>query len=309
MTKRYFRKLVILAKIEVTYGTDPTPTGAANAMQINDVTITPLAGSDETRDLLLPYLGNQGKILVGNYVQLQFNVEIAGSGAAGTPPAYGPLLRACGMAETIVDDTSVAYEPVSSDYESVTAWANLDGVRHILLGARGTVNLTLTPLKIPRWTFQLWGLLGTITDTALPTPTLTGFVLPVPVNKTNTTLSLHGASQIAESVSLDLGNKCEPRLLIGSESIEITDRQSTGTVVVEATTIATKDWFGIAKARTRGALAAVHGIVAGNIVTIGAPAVEIGRPTYGNTQGIANYSLPLDLCPSSGDDEFAITFT
>lgn len=46
--------------------------------------------------------------------------------------------------------------------------------------------------------------------------------------------------------------------------------------------------------------------VAGNIVEIEAPAVQIGQPTYGNTQGVLNTSLPLTMTPVTGDDEIVI---
>jgi hypothetical protein len=151
------------------------------------------------------------------------------------------------------------------------------------------------------------GLLGTIADTALPTVDLSGFIKPVVVSKANTTLSLFGINAIAESLALDMGIDVEPRFLIGSENIRITDRQVSGTAVIEAHRMAEKDWFAIAQARTRGVLSAVHGTVAGNIVKFDAPAVEIGRPTQGQTQKIVNYSIPLMLCPDAGDDELKIT--
>ena len=44
-------------------------------------------------------------------VEVTFEVEMAGSGTAGTAPAFGPLLKACGNSETIVTDTSVTYAP------------------------------------------------------------------------------------------------------------------------------------------------------------------------------------------------------
>ena len=100
MTRKY-RKLALLAKIEATEGTDSVPTGAADAIQANDVSITPMAGNEETRNLMLPWLGNQGVVLTGDYVQMEFSVEVAGAGAAGTVPPYGALLRASGMSETI----------------------------------------------------------------------------------------------------------------------------------------------------------------------------------------------------------------
>lgn len=306
-TPRLLNKLAILAKIETTYGTDAVPTGAADAMQMTNVTLTPLAGDQAQRGLMLPYLGNQGVTLTGDYVQIKGDVEIAGSGAAGTAPAYGPLLRACAFAETVTAGTKVEYDPVSSSFEAATLYYNADGVNHVALGCRGTVTIDLTPKQIPHFTFTLTGLLGTIADTALPTADLSKFTKPVVVSKANTTLSLFGAAKIAESLSLDLGLDVEPRFLIGAENIQITDRQATGTAVVEAHLMAETDWFGIAQARTRGALAAVHGTVAGNIVQFDAPAIEIGRPAQGQTQKILNYSIPLMLCPDAGDDELKIT--
>ncbi|WP_322994053.1 phage tail tube protein [Castellaniella sp.] len=307
--KRYWRKLAALAKIETDYGADALPTGAANAIQFSEVTLTPMAGEEARRDLMAAHFGNQGVMLVGDYVELKFSVELAGSGAAGTAPAYGMLLRACGLAETIVADTSVAYEPASSDLEATTLYANLDGVNHKMLGARGTFTLNLTPKQIPRIAFSLRGLLGPVADAPLPAANYAAYQTPLPVTTANTPVhTLHGYAAIAESYEMDIANTVEVRNLIGEDSIQISDRQSTGTMVVEATSLATKDWFAVARAGTKGALALQHGTVAGNIVEIAAPKVQIGRPTYGQTQGITNLSLPLLFTPDAGDDEYVFTF-
>lgn len=309
MAKRFWRKLAILAKIETTYGTDAVPTGEANAILGLNVTHRTMVGEQLSRDLLLPWLGHQGVILDGVVSTLELSVECAGSGAAGTAPGYGPLLRMCGLAEAIVAGTSVAYAPVSAGYEAGTIYFNQDGVRKIMLGTRGTVSLELVPGQIPRWRFMFTGLLGTITDTALPAVTLTAFKKPVPVNADNTTVSLHGTALIVERFSLDLANTVEKRWLIGEKSVQITDRKSTGSVVAEAVSIAAKDWYGIAQAHTTGALEAVHGLVAGNIVTIDGAAVQIGLVEDGQTQGIVNNTLPLMFLPDAGNDELTITLT
>jgi len=250
---RYVRKLAVLAKIETSYGVDAVPTGAANAMLMLDVNLTPMAGSEESRELVLPYMGNQGIFLTGDHAILEGSVEIAGAGAAGTVPKYGPLLRACGLSETIAAGVDVTYQPVSAGFEAISIYYNLDGVRHILLGARGTVTFELSPQKIPRVRFRFLGLSGTVADTALPVATVSAFVVPVIVNKTNSTLSVHGVSAPAEALSFDLGNQVEPRLVIGYEAIEIVDRKVAGSVTMDAGLMATKNWFAIAKARTRGA--------------------------------------------------------
>lgn len=47
--------------------------------------------------------------------------------------------------------------------------------------------------------------------------------------------------------------------------------------------------------------------MAGSIFKFDAPAVQIGRPTYGETQKIVNNTLPLMFTPVAGNDEFTIT--
>lgn len=304
---RYFRNRAILAKPETVYGEDSVPTGAANAMQMTNVNFEPLLGEDVNRDLVLPYMGHQGVMLVGNYARISGEIEIAGAGAAGTAPAYGPLLRACALAEVITAGVDVQYHPISSLQEAVSIYFNMDGVRHVLLGARGTMTLQMTPRQIPRFVFTMTGLLGTITDAALPAINVAAFIKPVPVSKANTTFSLHGHAGACEGVSIDLGNQIEPRLLIGHESIQHVDRQMTGQATMDAVALATKDWFAIAQAHTTGVLAGQHGTVAGNIVKFDAGAVQIGRPTYGESQKIINNSLPLIYQPQAGNDEFLIT--
>ncbi|MFX8903231.1 hypothetical protein ABTM99_20255, partial [Acinetobacter baumannii] len=80
---RNFKKLVLTSKLETLYSTDATPL-AANAMQVTNVTFTPLEAQEVSRDLMLPYLGNQGVVLAEQMGRMQFSVEVAGSGTAGT---------------------------------------------------------------------------------------------------------------------------------------------------------------------------------------------------------------------------------
>ena len=54
---KLFRRRSILAKAESTYGTDPTPTGTANYVQVRDLTIEPIVADEVERDLIRPYLG------------------------------------------------------------------------------------------------------------------------------------------------------------------------------------------------------------------------------------------------------------
>lgn len=308
MAERYITNLAILCKMETTYGVSSAPTGAANAMIMSNVAYEPLVGNDISRDRLKPYMGNQGVILDGNYCRLRGDVEITGSGVAGTAPPFGPLLRSCGLKEVITAAVDVQYSPVSKLFESSTIFFNDDGVNHIMLGVRGKVTGQLTPGQIPRFSFEMIGLLGTITDTALPAITDTAWIDPVPVNKANTTVSLHGHAGACEGMTFDLGNNVEARMLINQESIRQTARSMTGSVIFEATSLADKNWLQIARQHGTGALAAVHGTVAGNIVEFDGSKVQIGRPTYGETQSIRNNTLPTLYLPTAGNDEIVMTF-
>lgn len=307
----YWRNKALLAKIETSYGTDPVPTGAANAVLASNVSLRPMEGQDLNRDLMVPFMGNTGDIPVDVHVALDFEVELAGSGTAGTAPAFGPLLRACGLAETVTVGTDVTYTPVSTGFESVSIYFNIDGGLHKLLGARGSVKATVAKSAIPKLAFTFRGLFAPVTATALPAVTLTAWKDPLPASTTNTpTVTLHGQACVLESLEVDLVNQVEGRFLVGSESIVIVDRKPAGTASIEALPIGTVNWFAKAQPpKATGALALVHGVGAGKICQIDAPRVEIGRPSQTQVQGILHDQLPLKPRPTdAGNDEIVFTF-
>lgn len=303
------RKKLLLAKVESTYGTDPTPDGTSNAIQTSEMSITPLDGPVTSRNLDRATLGNDLQIQVGQFVTLTFMVEVAGGGDVDTAPSYGPLLEACGFSETINASTSVVYAPAATA-ESVTMYFHHDGQLHKLTGARGSVAMDLNPGGIPHYMFTFTGLYNAPSSTADPTPVYTGFQVPKAVNNANTTtFSLHGSTQTMVEFQIDMANEVVYRNVVGNESVELVDRAPSGSVTIEAPTISTKDWFGTALASTTGALSMVHGTAAGNIVTIAAPAVQLVSPTYGESDGISTIAAQLSFVPSSGNDELTITTT
>jgi hypothetical protein len=302
------RKRTILAKIETTYGTDPTPTGSANAILVRNMSITPLNAENVSRDLVRPYLGASEQLIASSYVSIEFEVEMAGSGTAGTAPAYGSLLQACGMSETVVAVTSVTYAPVSSAFKSVTLYYNVDGVLHKITGARGNVEMTINSRQIPVFKFSFTGLYNAPTDTSAPSVTYTSFQTPLAANSDNTTgFSLFSYAGAMESMSINFNNAIQYRSLIGAEDVLMTDRQVSGQVVFEAPTIATKDFFSLALGTTLGALDITHGTTGGNKVQIVSSRVDVSNPSYQDQNGIQMLQVPMTFVPStSGNDEISI---
>lgn len=306
---KLMRKRVILAKIESSYGVDPTPTGADNAIQVRNLTINGLEATAVSRDLIRPYLGNSNQLIADKHSTVDFEVEIAGSGAAGTAPAYGPLLRACGYSQTITADTKTEYVPVSSSFESVTLYVNIDGILHKVTGARGTVDFEISAGAIPVMKFKFVGNYITPTDTAAASPTYTNFKNPLVSNNTNTTdfsfFSVTGL--VLESLMISTGNTVDYRALIGDEYVQISDRKMTGDVSFELPTLATINTFSTAIAGTTGALSITQGTASGYKFKIDAPVVNLGNPTYADSKGIVMLKSPLLLLPNTGNDELKIT--
>ncbi len=154
---RFYRKKLLLSKLEETYGTDPTPVGTSNAILTRDLTIQLMQGDVVERNSDRPTLGGELSYHVAPYTRMTFMVEAAAAGTAGDAPAYGPLLQACGLGETISAGTDVQYDPVSTGFESVSNYFSMDGIRHISKGCRGNVRLTLSPGGIPYFEFDFQG--------------------------------------------------------------------------------------------------------------------------------------------------------
>jgi hypothetical protein len=304
------RKDVVLAKLEGTYGTDPTPTGAANAILVSNLQISPLQMTPVERGLIREWFGNSESIPGQIFGEVSFEVEIQGSGTAGTATAYGPLLQACGLVET--DGASdVQYDPTSSEalMKSVTIFFYRDGVLHEMNGARGSVSLSFVNQQIPKYRFRFQGQYVRPVDAAPTGVSYTAFKTPAIVNATNTTpFTLHSISPVVASLEIDLANNLVYRDYIGgSKKVLITDRKPTGRIVMEAALMATKNWFQSIETAATGALQVQQGQSAGYIVVVDAPSVQLINPSYSDSDGIAMLEMDLIFNPTTGNNEIKIT--
>lgn len=303
------RKKVLLAKIETTYGTDATP-AAADAILTKNLSITPYDGNTVQRNIDRPTLGNDISINVAPNIKVSFDVELAGSGTAGTAPAWGSLLRACGFSETVNAGTDVVYAPVSTGFESATMHYEQDGQLHKVLGARGTVSFELTAGGLPAMKFNFTGLYQKPVAGALVAD-LSAFQIPVPVTKVNTpTYSIHGYSAIATGLTLDMANNVLHRNVIGEEAVKITDRAPRGQLTLDAPTLAEKDMFALVESHagvTTGAIQVVHGTAAGNIIQLDAPKTQLQTISPTDLDGQFGYQIDVSYMPDAGDDEVTVT--
>jgi hypothetical protein len=307
------RKRYILAKIESTYGTDPTPDAATNAILTTGLQRTIYEGNTVERNLDRATLGADEQINTGPYATVTFGVELAGSGTAGTAPAWGPLLRACGWAETVDAGVDVEYAPVSEDYESVSLYYDQDGERQIIKGCRGTVRFMLSPGQIPMLQFTFTGLYAKPAAITPVTPDISSFLTPLPVNKTNTPTCTIGAySAIMQSLELDWGGQVPYLNMVNLEEVFVVDRAPVGNMTILAPRIGDKDMFALGESHngvTTSAFSFVHGINAGNICTFSGPKAQLSGIQETDISGELGYQFGLRLLPDSGDDELVLTLT
>lgn len=298
-------KRTILAKLETAYGSDASP-ATANSILVRNLDVTALNSEVVGRDLVRGYFGASEQVIASTNVQVTFEVEMAGAGAAGTIPKYGVLLRACGMSESVSAGVKVSYAPVSSGIESATIYFNVDGVLHKVIGSRGNVELVMNAGEIPVYRFTFTGKYVAPTDAVLPTVDYSGFQTPLAINDVNTDFSFFSYAAPMESLSVNVGNTVIYRNLVNSETVIISDRQASGTVTFEAPNIATKDFFTIATGRTNGTLDVTHGTAVGNKVRMVSSRTDITNVTYADSDGIHMLNVPFTLVPTAAGNDFAI---
>lgn len=309
------RKTWLLAKIESTYNTDPTPVGGSNAIQVSNIELTPIEADNVQAPAMQGFLGNstRGTLLAGKRVSVSLDVELSGSSAAGTAPAYGPLLKSCGLSETVASSTSVTYAPVSASFSSCTIYCFYDGTRHKITGCRGTVSFNLVAGQFATASFQFIGNYVAPDGTAMSgTFTVANQAAALEVNDANvTTATFHGAtSQRIESFELALNNEVGFKETMSNKEVILSNRAPGGTAVIEEPAIGTTDYFAKAVAVATGNTSLVLGGSAGNIVTINAAQTDITGVSRGETNGVNNLSIPfLALPTTAGNNETSIVFT
>ena len=306
------RKRSILAKSESSYGTNPNPTGSANYVQVIDLNIEPIVSDEVSRDLIRPYMGNYEVIPANTRVNVTFDVEMAGSGTAGTAPKYGAILKACGLSETISGGNTVTYAPVATPSDSVTLFVNYDGIRQIVKGCRGTFSINCEVNSIPRISFSLTGLFSAPTDDALPSVTTSNQATPLIFkNGSTSNFAIFGFAAALQSWSLDFNNEVIYRELVGgTKEVLITDRRPSGTAVIENVALSSHNFFTDYTGTSTGTNTWLHGTTAGNKVTVSCPQTDLGQPTYEESDGITMLNLPFMATPTaSANNEFSLVYT
>lgn len=306
----FLRNRIFRAAIESTYGSDAAP-AAETGILLKEPVLTPMEGQDLDRDLELPYFGQQGTVPIDVHSKLSFKVELAPSGTPGVAPGWGILLRACGVAETIVPDTSVTYNPITDDAESVSIHIFIGNTRHVILGARGTATFEMSASSIPYIMFEFTGLFTLPSEQVRVLPNLDNWQPPQEVTPAFSELTIAGnAGLTIRKFMMNMGNQVEPRFLIGPQEILITEKSEQIELTMQAVPLTTFDPYALAFNQSEVAISMRHGVGAGRIFTFATPRAQMQRPQgLESPQNIVEWPLRLVPRTNLGNDQWTLTLT
>jgi hypothetical protein len=320
MPDRLVRDALILSKAESTYGTDSTPTGAANALMVASFTLDPLNAQYPKRDLVRAFLGGMEELVGDRYIAAQYSVEMVGSGAAGTAPPWAPQLLACGFAETLLATTRADYTLTSGSFGSLTNYYHDSGVKHFSTGTRGNAVFRLELGDRPMIDLSMIGLHNAETAVAQPTPTLTAWQQPQAVANANTadvvlgcTHTTTGAPALtagttypSKGIRVNLGNTVSHVPLLGDEKVVISQREVTGEVTLEVTAAQEVTLMQNVRDATLTSIGFVHGTVTGRKVLVFMPFCQLVQPRKSEEAGHRLLTFGFRATPSVGNDELRI---
>lgn len=305
---RFWRKKVVVLKGETTYGSDATPTGAANWMEARNVSFTSFEAETADRNIELPAMGNGGKVITSIWSKLSFDIALAGSGAAGTAPKWEPAVLACALASTVSVGTSVTYNLVSASFKSATSYIEVDGVLYKLIGCRGNLKGRLNAKGIPFFTVELSSLYTTPVAGTISGIDKTGWTFEDAVNSVNTgKVTINGTDLAFSAFEWDLGNQLSRINLPGPQlEVAIGSKSPSASVTVVAPALATFNPYAIAEAGTVVPVSNTHGTVAGKKIKTDLLA-RILNIAEDQIEGMAAYKLTLEPFQNAGNDEFVLT--
>ncbi len=315
MTLRY-RLRGATVRVETTYGTDATPTPAADAVLCRNIDVQPLDQTLVDRDVIRAFYGNSVSLVGASFGTVTLEVELAGFGTAGpaTPTAgLDALLRICGHARTVTAGTSVLYAPASTALPSATVYVYQAGTLHRFTGCFGTLSIEMSENQVPFYRFELVGLYQPVTDVALPTFTTAAYVQPLLCNAQNTAaVSIRGFAAEVRSFSFSNSSQLEKNALMGSvRRVDFVDRKAQGSIELRLTTVAAKDWWTDIANASVGPMSILHGTAVGNRVTFASTGgLQLVNPRFSEDRGMINLQMDCRFVPTAaGNDEYAITVT
>ena len=305
----------VLAKKEVTYATDSAPTPALNAVLTRNAKITPLVVDLLDRNLDLPSRGAAAGVPTNERALISYEVELQGSGAAGTAPPWMIQNEACGMAPAVLTAAVRAEQrmaAVGAAISSLTQWGYVGDQLFKMVGSRGDISgIDFTAGQYPFLSYDFLGLVptGSIGSvSALAGAIFTAYRDPVEVGITNTSFALGGFAANLRSLKAQANAAPKLRNLVGVRYIQRPNHALDCTVTCELPSVAARNYFADLRSGARIPLQIIHGTVAGLIVQLDSANYQVNAIDFSNEDDIVMATITGKLTiTAAGQDDILIT--
>ena len=115
-----------------------------------------------------------------------------------------------------------------------------------------------------------------------------------------------GTGYPSQGLEIDLGNSVNFTPLLGGETIDVAQRESTGKLQLDLTAAQEVTFLGNVKANTLQSVGLMHGTVAGYKTMLFLPSVQLINPTKVDVNGKLMCGYDLRVLPLTGNDEIKI---
>jgi hypothetical protein len=296
----------IYPKIEVTYGVDSVPT-AAERVRTRGVAFKNYDGEKQTQE----YDGDGGRfrpsVNIGPYSSMSFDIDMAGSGTLDLAPNYKDILQVCGIDVVENAATNVTMTPRTTPITDSLSMYFVRGEDTGMqlaksLGMRGEIGLQLNRGQVALWNVK--NMLGSYIQPAYNAVPLAGTPANqeegLPITFVNTpTATLDSEDVCIESFTLDnVGHSVVYRNTANCLEVASLPQQITGSITIKDVGYNTKNWVAAAESHagiTQVPLQIVHGITAGNIMTLDASDVQIIDIDETDINGVKAWNLALSF--------------
>jgi len=280
-------------------------------MLLRDLTVRRLEGDYEAQNFVSGFEGAQGDRLYNISAGLDFMMDAA-LPAAGSVPLYAPMLKACGLTETITAGTSVSYSLTpEGTAKGELAFQYVDTLTsQVSEKARGALTFTAENKKPPMFGFKFMGEHFDGQATVATSQDFSDWPDAPECSLRNMRVFTVGGTELClQSFTFTDGRTPARSKFMNCDGTDITARNVTGRMVVQMVTAATIDLLALCKSGAKQALVWEIGNGAGRVLRVAAPAVQL---KYGGEQDISGemgIAIDLVFTYDQGDDEFAITFS
>lgn len=304
---------VFLFKKEATYRTDPTPTMAANAVLSRNFSAKPVAVDRIDRKLDRHQNGRTKDAPSNARQTISYELEITGSGDAGTAAPWMEHLEACGMgAPLLVADTSAEqrFTPIGTALSSGAAYHWVGNQKAIGLGGRGTYSWDFTAGQYPFFKIDLTLLLSEGApdpiDNTPAAPVLDRWIDPLEINDANTEFLLGGYAAVLKSFTGDANATIAVRNLVGARYVRHGNHGITVKIMIETPAIASKNYFATLRSGDEIPFSLTHGTEDGNIFEMKSDHLQITDIERQEDDDVAMLSITAALNIGSTNDDLIL---